>query len=178
MWQQHDVSLLDSQMTGWGRTGVFVCRCVFVSCKSLTHTYTEKVCPAATMSTRVSWIVVCMCCIGIGKKGMSHALESYSPLLLFPVPHLCFSLMQSCAPSPQHPSFLRLLPLQFSSFLSFLNFYLFIFFLSFFFDLSHTSIYLPLILFCITYLVSLVYNEVACMSTVDLLLFSESKMSH
>lgn len=82
---------------------------------------------------------------------MICVLESYSILLLFPVSHLTHALMRSFTST---------------SFVLVSTFTI------------YSTIYLPLILFYAIYLVSLVYNEVACMSTVDLLLFSEGKMSH
>lgn len=87
-----------------------VCLCVGVCWwwMSQTHTYTHTgtgtgtqklLCPVAIVSTGVSCMHVCLCCLGIPnlqKTRMSltttHVLESYPPLLFFP---LCFSLMHS-----------------------------------------------------------------------------------
>lgn len=92
----------------------------------------------------------------------------------------CISVFHSCTNALLHLNILRSCSYLYCPpvFLLSLIFKCWSFWPSLFFDLSCASIYLPLILFYAIYLVSLVYNEVACMSTVDLLLFSEGKMSH
>lgn len=178
--------LLDSQMTGWGRTGAFVHTvCPVRARHTHTHTYTKAVCPAAIVSTGVSWMQVCVF-VYVAQASQRQEwpdndpcpwkLPSPPPPLPCP-PSLFFTHALMCTST----SFILVSALLLHPpppVLSFLSFKFWSSYTSFFFDLSCSSVCLPLILFYTIYLVSLVWNEVACMSTVDLLLCSEGKMSH